>query len=307
MAASAAMSGTGAAGMTEAAVLHGVFALELAGGGIPGRAALAPGQGGELAMLVGRDLALLVDGVAALDLVLAAAHFDPAEVLRPGWPLHQRLLELHARAPGRGHGPRVLAFGADADGQVPLPFQAEAALTGGGLRVLPFLLTGSAVAVTAAGEALEEKLLALGMAQADTALLAQDGFAARIEHARYLTVHDLAAMMAMQYDNQGLAPLWNLIEAALLAPDSVEWLDAGPEPLLRLQDGQARMALFDPASWCHHYAAALGGNEGECARMQRVYEHFLARQRQFAAVLEAHAIPVLYVHCNGTQDARTLL
>ena len=50
MAASAAMSGTGAAGMTEAAVLHGVFALELAGGGIPGRAALAPGQGGELAM-----------------------------------------------------------------------------------------------------------------------------------------------------------------------------------------------------------------------------------------------------------------
>ena len=41
--------------------------------------------------------------------------------------------------------------------------------------------------------------------------------------------------------------------------------------------------------------------------MQRVYDHFLARQRQFAAVLEAHGIPVLYVHCNGAQDARTLL
>ena len=67
------------------------------------------------------------------------------------------------------------------------------------------------------------------------------------------------------------------------------------------------MALFDPAGWCHHYAAALGGDEGECARMQRVYEHFLARQRQFAAVLEAHGIPVLYVHCSGAQDARTLL
>ena len=53
--------------------------------------------------------------------------------------------------------------------------------------------------------------------------------------------------------------------------------------------------------------AALGGDEGECARMQRVYDHFLARQRQFAAVLEAHGIPVLYMHCNGAQDARTLL
>ena len=173
--------------------------------------------------------------------------------------------------------------------------------------MLPFVLVGAAETVAAAGQALEEKLLALGMAQADTALLAQDGFGARIEHARYLTVHDLAAMMAMQYDNQGLAPLWNLVEAALLAPQSVEWLDAGPEPLLCLEGGEVHMALFDPAGWCHHYAAALGGDEGECARMQRVYDHFLARQRQFAAVLEAHGIPVLYVHCNGAQDARTLL
>lgn len=293
--------------MVEVKVVRGVLALELAGGARPGRPALPPEPAGDLAARVGRDLAALVDGIAGLDLVLAAAHFDPAEALRPGWPLHQRLLELHARAPGRDQGPRVLAFGADAGGEVPLPFQAEPALAGGGLRVLPFLLAGPEDAIAAAGEALEETLLALGMAQADTALLAQDGFDARIEHARYLTVHDLAAMIAMQYDNQGLAPLWNLIEAALLAPQAVEWLDAGPEPLLRLEGGEVRMALFDPAGWCHHYAGARGADEGECTRMQRVYEHFLARQRQFAAVLEAHGLPVLYVHSSGTQDARTLL
>ncbi|MBN8225161.1 MAG: hypothetical protein J0L89_10135 [Xanthomonadales bacterium] len=290
--------------MAEAKGVRGVLALELAGGASPGRPALAPGQGGALAAHVGRDLARLAEGVTGLDLVLAAAHFDPAEALRPGWPLHQRLLELHARAPGRGEGPRVLAFGADAQGEVPLPFQAEPALAGGGLRVLPFLLAGPADAVAAVGAALEEKLLALGMAQADTALLAQDGFDARIEHARYLTVHDLAAMMAMQYTNQGLAPLWNLIEAALLAPGAVEWLDAGPEPLLALADGEARMALFDPAGWCAHYGHAVEDHDG---RLQRAYAHFLARQRQFAAVLEAHGIPLLYVHSNGEQDARTLL
>ena len=113
----------------------------------------------------------------------------------------------------------------------------------------------------------------------------------------------LAAMMAMQYDNQGLAPLWNLVEAALLSPRTVEWLDQGPEPLLRLEDGEVRMALFDPAGWCTHYSHG----QGDCDRLQRVYEHFLARQRQFAAVLEAHGIRLLYVHCDGASDARALL
>ncbi|AKC86618.1 hypothetical protein [Pseudoxanthomonas suwonensis] len=288
--------------MAEVA-FKGVFALELAGGAAPELAALPPEQAGELAARVGRDLAALVEGVAGLDLVLAAAHFDPAEALRPDWPLHRRLQELQARAPGRGEGPRVLAFGADAIGGVPLPLQADPALAGGGLRVLPFLLVGAEDAVVAVAEALEEKLLALGMAQPDTALAAQDGFAARIEHARYLSAHDLAAMMAMQYDHQGLARLWNLVEAALLSPRAVEWLDDGPEPLLRLEGGEARLALFDPAAWCVHY----GHGQGDCERLQRVYEQFLARQRQFAAVLEAHGIPVLYVHCNGRDDARELL
>ena len=76
--------------------------------------------------------------------------------------------------------------------------------------------------------------------------------------------------------------------------------DAGYRP--EVFDAMARLGWL---GW--RVPAALGGSEGECERMQRVYEHFLARQRQFAAVLEAHGIPVLHVHCNGTQDARTLL
>ena len=287
-------------------VFRGVFALELAGGQVPGRAALTQDEAGALAVAVGRDLARLVPDIASLDLVLAAAHFDPAEALRPGWSLHRRLEELHQRAPGRNEGPRVVAFGADAAGEIPLPLQADLALTGGGLRILPFILAGDAQVLEVVSGALEDQLLPQGMAGADTALLAQDGFQARIEHARYLSAHDLAAMMAMQYENQGLTPLWNLVEAALLSPATVEWLDQGPEPLLRLERGEARMALFDPAGWCAHYHGGTPG-EGECDRLQKVYEMFLARQRQLAAVLEAHGIPVLYVHADGRQDARELL
>jgi len=281
----------------------GVLALELAGGTAPANAALPPEQAGALAERVGRDLAQWVPRVRELELSLAAAHFDPAEVLRPGWPLHRRLDELRARAPGRDEGPRLLAFGADAQGEVPLPFQADASLAGGSLRVLPFLLSGAPEVVAEVAEALEEVLLAQGMAQADTALLAQDAFGAQIEHARYLTVHDLAAMMSMQYDNQGLASLWPLLETALLAPQASEWLVESPEPLLRYTGGEVRMALFDPAGWCAHYQQ----DRADCDRLKPIYEQYLARQRQMAAVLDAHGIPVLYVHVEPGQDARAAL
>lgn len=294
--------------MTAATATHalGVFALELAGGTAPARQALPAAQAGALAEHVGRDLAKLVPELRGLDLAFAAAHFDPAEVLRPGWPVHQRLIELHARAPGRDQGPRLLAFGADADGEVPMPMQSDPALAGGSLRVLPFIVAGDEALVAQVGAAMEEKLLALGMAQPDTALLAQDAFGAQIEHARYLTVHDLAAMMSMQYDNQGLGPLWPLIEAALLAPGTREWLDAAPEPLLQLSGSEVRMALFDPAGWCAHYGHDHAAVDA-CERLRPVYEHYLVRQRQLAAVLEAHGLDVLYVHVEPGADARAAL
>ena len=282
----------------------GLLALELAGGDAPQHAALDTAAAGALAALVGRDLAKLVPQAPELDFVFAAAHFDPAEVLRPGWSLHRRFADLQQRAPGKDEGPRVLAFGTDANGEVPMPLQANPDLTGGGLRVVPFLLSGTdAASVDSVRQALEEVLLANGMAQPDTALQAQNAFGAKIEHARYFTVHDLAAMMAMQYDNQGLGALWPLIETALLAADEEQWLDAAPEPLLRYAHGEVRMALFDPASWCEHYNHERDG----CDRLTRVYEQFLMRQRQMAAVLEAHGLDVLYVHVHSGQDARQML
>ena len=85
-------------------------------------------------------------------------------------------------------------------------------------------------------------------------------------------------------------------EAALLAPDSEQWLDAPPEPLLHYVDGEARIALFSPAGWRARYAAA-DTDDGD--RLERRFEQFQARQRQFAAVLGAHGIPVTFAHCTA--------
>ena len=279
------------------AIFRGLVALELRDGAPPLHRALTAAAAGELVAMLGRDLAALVPAMRECDLALMAAHFDPAEALRPGWPLHRRASELLQRAPGQAQGARMVGLGADAAGDVPMPLQSDPDLDGGGLRILPFVLHGDAA--RDAGDALEDLLLDRGMAAADTALALQDGLGAHVEHARYLSLHDLAAMVALQYRNTGLDALWPLLETALLEPDADAWLDAPPEPLARYGEGEVRIALLDPAAWRARNAA----DESDCARLERGFALFQARQRQFAAVLDAHGVPVQFVHCaDGSGD-----
>src|SRR5687768_11305645 len=105
-------------------LLHvlGMLALELRGDAPVARASLTQAEAGELAALMARDLAGFAPEAAQLQLVTVGAHYDPVEVLRPGWALHRELDQLAARAPkpsllapqadeGWGGG-SIIAFGA---------------------------------------------------------------------------------------------------------------------------------------------------------------------------------------------------
>lgn len=308
----------------DAARMHvlGALALELAPGSGAARLTLAQADAGALAQHLARDLAGFAPAATRLDLVTVGAHYDPVELLRPGWPVHAELERLAARAPaplaacagepspppppplaGEGwDGGRIIAFGAHQDvlpgGLAPDPDHA-----GGPLRLVPFALAGDPAVAAAVGDAFERELIEHGMAGAATALAAQDAFGLRVEHARYLTLHDLAALLALQYEHAGLAPLWPLLEAALLAPEQEEWLDAPPEPLVRYAAGEARIALFSPKAWHARY----GGDDADGARLERRFQQFQARQRQFAAVLGAHGVAVTFVDCDRGADARAAL
>jgi hypothetical protein len=293
---------------------RGALALELAPGTHAGNAALDAAVAATLAGHIAHDLAALAPDAVALDLGVLAVHFDPVELLRPGWPLHAALAELIARAPvarlplpqaGEGWGEgRVFAFGSH-DGRLPDAMQPPAGeYARGPLRLIPFLLRGDTEVAARVGDTLEESLLDRGMAGAATALFAQQAFDARIEHARYLTLHDLCALMAMQYEHAGLAPLWPLLECALLAPAEEAWLDAPPEPLARYADGGVRMAMFDIDTWRDAGFAPEGIDSGH---LPRIFDHFAARQRQFAAVLAAHEVPVTFDYCAAGKDPRKIL
>jgi hypothetical protein len=277
----------------------GALAMELAPGSETPPALLSQRDAGELAGWIARDLCGFAPEAAQLELVTVGAHYDAVELLRPGWPLHRELEQLAARAPRAGDGGRVIAFGAH-DGHLPGALAPSPEHAGGPLRLLPWMLGGDAGIVATVGAAFERDLLERGMAGAQTALAAQEAFGLRVEHARFLTVHDLAAMMALQYEHAGAGALWPIIEAALLAPGTEQWLDAPPEPLLHYADGEARIALLSPTAWRARYAADSGA-DGD--RLERRFEQFQARQRQFAAVLEAHGIQVTFAHCTADVPA----
>jgi len=316
----------------------GALALELVHGSEATRTALDAADAATLAGHIAHDLAALVPGVIQLDLGVLAAHFDPVELLRPCWPLHTALAELMTRAPqktsppllagegeegcpraigsqpderpsavreGRNGGEgRIIAFGTHNRQLAATELTPDVDYAHGPLRLIPFLLRGNADVIAPVAEALEEILVDRGMAGAATALFAQQVFDARIEHARYLTTHDLCALMALQYEHAGLASLWPLLECALLAPDEEAWLDAAPEPLLRYADGGVRIAMFDIDAWSDAGLAPVGIDPEQ---LSRAFDHFTARQRQFAAVLAAHDVPVTFDHCPAGKDPRKTL
>jgi hypothetical protein len=274
----------------------GALALELRGDTPVERSELAQDEAVEQAAQIAPDLASFAQEAAHQQLVTVCAHYDPVELLRPGWALHRELDQLSARAPGESSG-RIVAFGAH-EGQLPGALAPSPDYFGGPLRLVPFVLGGEAAIVAGVGDRFERELIERGMAGAATALAAQEAFGMQIEHARYLTAHDLAAMTALQYEHAGLAPLWPLLETALLEPDGDAWLDAPPEPLVHYAGSEARIALFEPRAWKQRYASAEPCDTPECReKLERQHHHFQTRQRQIAAVLTTHGIAVNFVHC----------
>ncbi len=288
--------------MIDTVSFLGAFALELSPQTRAQTPCLQQAQAGELAALLARDLARWVPEVRDCDFTLLAAVFDPVEVLRPGFPLHAELERLTAQAPGQGQA-RIIALGAN-DAALPETLSPSQEFAEGPFRLLPFLLRGDSDLIQQVGEQLEASLLDIGMAQADTALFAQESFKAQIEHARYLTVHDLAAMMAMQYEHAGLKNVWPLIETALLAPDETCWCDVIPEPLALYRDREIHMTLLDAEDWQH-----LGycGEEESPERCEFLFEQFEMRQRQMAALFQAHGLQVTFEHCAKGKNPKQVL
>ena len=214
-----------------------LLAIECEQAGVPPSPVLDRDAADRFGAALSTDLIKLFPGIQQLDLVCAAALYDPAEILRPGWPVHAALGELHTRL-GPGHaGSRVLSLGAH-DGRMALPaLNPDARLKGGAMLLMPWLLRGTPEAIAAIASELENDLLDRGMAGASLALDLRELFGFPIQHVRHMTLFDLCALTCSQYEHAGLGELWRLIESALLDPEHDTSITLPDGSQLRLHEG----------------------------------------------------------------------
>ena len=275
--------------------LPAVLALECSPGSPPAAMTLSRDQADALAALVAQDLHVLVPRIGEARLALAGALFDPVELLRPGFPVWATLDELARRVP-RGHLENVVAFGSHA-GQMPAPtLVPEAGHAGGALRLLPLSVLAPEALADALAQQMEVELVGRGEAGARTADWLMRTLGVQLEHARYLSRNDLLALTCVQYEHVNLAPLWTLLEAALLTPYQAETALSARGLPLRYADGAAYAA--SPAAW-------LARQSGEMADRAHAFAGLVFELRQYAALLDAHHLPLKLEH--GEADAGGLL
>ena len=258
-----------------------VLALEPQAGAAP-RASLGRDEADELAALVATDLQALLPQVAQARLVLAGALFDPVELLRPGFPVWATLEELGRRVPRAGVA-QVVAFGSH-EGHMPaLPLEPSPQFADGPMRLLPLSLLAQETLAEELAEQVEVQLVGRGEAGARTADWLIRTLGVQLEHARYLSRNDLMALTCVQYEHVNLAPLWSLLEAALLTPYRSEEVLSARGLALRYEGG--RVLAQSPAAW-------LAAQAGDAAERAHGFAGIVFELRQYAALLDAHALPL---------------
>jgi hypothetical protein len=259
-----------------------VLALELSEGETLPRVTLSRDEAAELASLAAIDLHALAPEVDDARFALAGALFDPVELLRPGFPLWSTLDELARRVP-RGHLENVVAFGTHG-GRMPMAdLEPDPGYSGGALQLLPLVLLATPALAGTLSEKLEVELVGRGEAGTRTADWLMRTLGVRLDHARYLSRNDLLAMVCVQYEYVNLAPLWSLLEVALLAPAGEEQVLSTRGLPLRYTHGG--VVAQSPAEWLRR--SSMAADERAHAFAGIVFE-----LRQYAALLDAHRLPL---------------
>lgn len=292
--------------MSEILNSPGVLALELSAGAAPISHTLSRDQADELARHLADDLVRLLPsspgraGADHADLLVLGALYDPAQVLQPGWPLYAQLAELaeHGRLRDAAGAARVVAFGSHA-GAMPLAsLQPTPERIPGALLLLPWSFSAGAELAADLGARMESVFMAKGEAGAHTADFLMRALDLRLQHARYMTRHDLCALLCAQMEHAGFSALWQMLEFGLLYPQRDGDATTSRGRRLRFHAGQVQCALPDYADWL-----AQCGRAADVTEREQHYAGWLFELRQYAALLAAHRLPLQF---DGNAGSATL-
>lgn len=166
----------------------------------------------QLTQLVSKDLLSIfhLDTEQAA-LAFCGAAYPVEQILQPKEPIHHAI-ERYASAAFQGQQQqhKVLSIGAN-NGIMPQGLQPKQSTQE--LMVLPFCLFSNDVELL---QRMEQELMHKGMLPPPTYQCLSEHLQVPIQHANYMTLLDLTAMMHNHYQKQGLEDVWLVIEAALL-------------------------------------------------------------------------------------------
>ncbi|MDR9406141.1 MAG: hypothetical protein RI516_02830 [Spiribacter sp.] len=240
-----------------------------------------------LAGPIADDLRRIVgESVADAGLIFPAALYDLTEILQPGLPIVEAMLDIY-RGSLRG-GPfeaQLLAIGS-AGGRFPQAAIAPQRARGSGpLLVLPFALVAPGEQLDPIRQTIEQVLLEKGRASLATDRAVRALMGVEPVHLSYATFHDLSALMKVQLEHAELGGLWQLIEAALYRPDQIETVELAPGNRFIGYAGEVWTPWLTFDDLAQH-------RQTDSAQTQAQYAQWAQAQRQTMAGLASHGINV---------------
>lgn len=250
---------------------------------------------------IATDLTSMFPAVSRCSLSMAGALFDQTQVLRPSFPVYAALETLQESSnPGSDFQARLLSVGSRG-GQMPVeglqPFED---IPLGLLQILPLLITAPAEHLDELKDEMEHRFLEHGQVSAHTAKALESQFQISINHARFMTITDLNALLRLQLEYYGFLPMWELLDAAMTgAADMLEIKTPGGL-LFKWQDESVH-SFFESFDWWCHYG---GGAEipADDQQLQNAYANWTREYRRYITMLIAHGVRVSQ-HLPGLEDA----
>lgn len=259
---------------------------------------LSKAEADQMLAHISTDLAALLPGSSRCSLAAPGALYDQTQLLRPAYPV---LTCLKSALPdsSKGHGPRLLSIGAK-DGLMPVAeLQPENDIPLGLLQVLPMVLSGPADDVATLGEEMEHCFLERGQLSPQSAQWLESAFAIRLNHARFMTLTDLRAMLHLQLEHFGFLPLWQLIDAALEQSAAVLRVQPDTGPLFCWREGAVHIEYQTFDFWARQGSGKT--RDPYRGKLAGAYAEWTRQLRQYLITLRAHKVDVVF-HLPGQPE-----
>jgi len=247
------------------------------------------------------DLTAMFPSINRCSLTMAGALFDQTQVLRPQLPVYSALETLQQSSnPGTDFQARLLSIGAS-EGQMPAqglqPFED---IPLGLLQILPLLVTGPSEYVNELATEMELRFLEQGQVSAHSAKALESQFQVSVNHARFMTITDLNALLRLQLEHYGFLPMWELLDAAMNENTKALEVETTAGLKFKWHDDSVH-AFFESFDWWAQFGSGADTPASD-QQLQSAYAEWTREYRRYLTMLTAHGVRVSQ-HLPGLEDA----